>query len=303
MHNITQYDLQKILDISIPQHIQSKIEQDPLQYNDLTKKEYDQYLIRVINTLTGDMVQSGTHRLQQWENGWRENLEEFINTKNIELLIPKYHGKHKYVRWQQKIIDPITPNFDYKIHTYIIDSVIDYYAKNRENIYEFGCGPAYHLLRLSSYYKNKNFYGLDWTSTSQKIIHYINEICNLSITGHRFDFYNPDYNFKIIENSLVYTIAALEQVGCNFIQFIQYLIDNKPKICIHLEPISEVLDNSNLIDMLSIKYFEKRKYLSGLLSYLQNLEKNGQIEIIDVRRTYTGSYFIEGHSLIVWRPV
>lgn len=286
----------------IPPEVSSKIQKDPLLYDDLSSEEYEQYLIKVVDTLTGDITQSGGHRLQQWENGWKENLEAFISTKNINLLIPKYHGKHRYVRWQQKIINPITVNFDYKIHIHIIDSIIDYYSKDIDNIYEFGCGPGYHLARLSSYYKTKNFYGLDWTTTSQEIIQQINKIYNTSITSHRFNFYNPDTNFKIADNSLVYTIAALEQVGSDFKDFIQYLIDNKPKICIHLEPISEMLDGSNLIDLLSIKYFEKRKYLSGFLTYLKELEKKQEIEIIDARRTYAGSFFIEGHSLVVWRP-
>jgi hypothetical protein len=67
--------------------------------------------------------------------------------------------------------------------------------------------------------------------------------------------------------------------------------------------MSETLNKDSLVDLLSIKYFEKRNYLSGFLEYLSALEKQKRIEIIDIRRTYAGSYFIEGHSLVVWRPL
>ena len=65
--------------------------------------------------------------------------------------------------------------------------------------------------------------------------------------------------------------------------------------------MSELLDDNNLIDSLSVKYFDKRKYLNGFLSHLNNLEKEGKIEIIKQQRIFSGSYFIEGHSLVVWK--
>ena len=82
---------------------------------------------------------------------------------------------------------------------------------------------------------------------------------------------------------------------------VDFLLIKKPELCIHLEPIDELLDNDKLMDSLSIKYFRKRNYLSKFLPYLESLEKDGKIEIIKKQRTYSGSYFIEGHSLIVWR--
>jgi len=39
------------------------------------------------------------------------------------------------------------------------------------------------------------------------------------------------------------------------------------------------------------------------LPHLEKLEKDGKIKIIKKQRIYSGSYFIEGHSLIVWKPL
>ncbi len=83
----------------------------------------------------------------------------------------------------------------------------------------------------------------------------------------------------------------------------KYIIDKKHSLCVHMEPISEVFDENNLLDYLNIKYFEKRNYLKGFLTKLKSLEKEGKAKIIEERRLNYGSEFIEGHTLIIWKPV
>lgn len=299
--SITYTEISDILGgIKIPEYVIKRMEKFPLIYQELSGEKYEKYLIHVLSVLFNPIVKSGKHRLPEWENGWNENYEEFIRSKDIDLLIPKYHGKNNYVRWNGQIVEPLSQKFDYNIHINFIDSVIQHYLDTNENIYEFGCGPGYHLLRLSENNPHLNLFGLDWATSSQKIIQIINEVMNKKIGSHRFDFFEPDETFEIKSNSLVYTVAALEQVGDNYKNFINYLIDKKPNICIHFEPISELLDENKLNDFLSIQYFKNRNYLNGFLDYLKSLEKENKIRIIDQRRIYSGSYFIEGHSLIVW---
>jgi hypothetical protein len=200
-----------------------------------------------------------------------------------------------------EIVRTVSPNFDYNIHINFVDSVIESNLNGIKNVYEFGCGPGYHLLRMSDNNPDLNYYGLDWTVSSQNIIDTINKTLDKNIQAYNFDFFTPDNNFKIEDNSLVYTVAALEQVGNKFKNFVDYLIEQSPDICIHFEPISELLDETKLLDYLSIKYFNNRNYLNGFLTYLEELELEGKIEILNKRRINSGSYFIEGHSLVVWR--
>ena len=53
----------------------------------------------------------------------------------------------------------------------------------------------------------------------------------------------PDYNYKIMPNSGVFTFGALEQLGGKFEKFFNYLIKNRPKIVIHTEPCIELYDH------------------------------------------------------------
>lgn len=78
-------------------------------------------------------------------------------------------------------------------------------------------------------------------------------------------------------------------------------MDKNPQICIHLEPITELLDSDNRLQDLSIKYINKRNYLRNFYTSLKKLHDDNKIEIIDAKRTTFGSFLLEGYSLVAWR--
>jgi hypothetical protein len=123
------------------------------------------------------------------------------------------------------------------------------------------------------------------------------------IHAHRFDYFNPDESFHLQPQSVVFTVASLEQVGSRWDKLIEYLLSNSPKLCIHIEPISELLDPNKLNDYLSIEYFKKRNYLDGFLNGLRKLEIDGKVKIHRAQRTHIGSLFIEGYSVVIWEPI
>ena len=259
-------------------------------YEELTAKERDMYILEVVKLLlSDDLVAAGEHRLPEWEAGWTKALKDMQ-------LIPLYHGKHKLLHWKQRIVRPLVPDLDYYIHCQIVDWAIRKYLSHKDAIFDFGCGTADHL-RRARLYTNARLVGLDWAKASQDIISEIG-----GIEGRNFDLYEPDYSLDFPPNSGVLTVAALEQVGERFEPFLQFLLEKRPAICVHIEPIDELMDQDNLIDMLSVWYCHKRNYLRGFLTRLRQLRDEGKVDIHLERRTYTGSYFIEGHSLVVWSP-
>ena len=82
---------------------------------------------------------------------------------------------------------------------------------------------------------------------------------------------------------------------------LQYLLKNKPKLVVHLEPTIELYDENNLIDYLAIIFHRKRGYTQGYLTLLQELELKGVLEIIKVKRLEFGSTFMEGFTYIIWK--
>lgn len=261
-----------------------------MKYRPLSKKEHDETTIDIIETLLKPIVYSGSHRQSDWENGWNENLKSGDYR-------PKYFGKYKVNRINGKFVIGIGKHFEEKMLYSLVDELAYRYLTDKKDVYEFGCGTGHHLKRLQKILPNANLHGFDWAASSNTLVR------RLGFDAKQFNFFEPNYSIGLAEDSAVYTVAALEQVGTRFEQFLKYLIRNKPSIVINIEPIPELLDPTNLLDYLSIKYMEKRKYLTGYLDTLRILEKQGKIKILEARRSGIGSKFIDGYSVVVWKPL
>lgn len=302
---INSKDIAGLFNDKLSDYVKKKIVSYNLVYYPLKKIEQEKVYIKIINTLIDPfLVYSGPHRLKQWEKGWGQNLDELNDKKTLQAILPHYFGKYTIQRLKQNFIRGISPDYEKNMLYVILDYVFDKYLREVKNIYEFGCGTGYILLKAREVNPSANLFGLDWAKSSQKIIKQMSD-SNLvkNIKGYNFNFFKPKKNIKILKNSAIYTVASLEQIGLNYKPFVSFLLKNKPEICINIEPIAELLDENKLIDNLAIKYFRKRNYLEGYLDYLRKLEKEGKIKIIEAKRTYIGSMFVEGHSIIVWKPL
>ena len=145
---------------------------------------------------------------------------------------------------------------------------------------------------------------MEWAKSGVEIINNVaNNLNDDNLFGVHFNNFIPDYNIKLQPDSSVYTFASLEQLGSNTDDLINYWIANKASIVVNIEPMSEPLDDNELLQYLSIKYFEKRGYLKDYIKKLKKLEKDGKVVIHDITRTGIGSLFIEGYSIISWSPV
>jgi hypothetical protein len=100
----------------------------------------------------------------------------------------------------------------------------------------------------------------------------------------------------------VVTIGTIEQLAGDFEPFLQFLLRRSPALCIHVEPTVELYDEDNLVDYLAVKFHRKRGYTEGFLPRLQQLEDQGRIEIVKVKRLFFGSLLMEGYNLLIWRP-
>lgn len=299
--HITQQDFAAIFQESLSTFVKEKIKKFNFLARKVSAQDRDKILLKIIRTiLDPKLIKAGKHRQAQWEKGWSENLEAYVK-HGEEPLIPRYFGKYGVVRWKQQFLNPVSLNFEYNMLAVIQYWLFDKYLRLSNYIYEFGSGTGHNLLRVREVNPSAEIWGLDWARSSQEIIQKIRlEKADPNLNALNFDFFNPDTNFELNKKSAIFTVAALEQIGDNFQPFIDYLLKNKPEICIHIEPIAELLDENNLLDYLSIQYFKKRNYLNGYLSKLQQLEKKGKIKIHKAQRSFIGSLHIEGYSIMVW---
>jgi len=277
------------------------VETARMEYEELTSHEADIVHKEILKTLSSPLKVSGEDRAEDWESGWSQNLDSEITS--IKDLIPKYMGKFPYVRWGGRFVKSLSKDFEYDMLQAIQLCLFEKWMKSAENIYEFGCGTGHNLARVRKVNKSANLTGLDWATSSQRILFEVNKKGILKCNGKRFNFFSPDRSFQLVEKSKVYTFAALEQVGSRHQDFVRYLIDSKVDVCLSIEPITELLNKNLKIDSFSEEYCKKRGYLEGYLTFLRDLETKGEIKILEAKRNYIGSMYLEGYMQVAWQPV
>ena len=226
------------------ENLLSMINDIDFNYKELSKEERDNIILEILKKIDEDSqkIASGG-RQETWEKGWYENYNNFVNNNyDLNSLIPKFIRPDQLIRLNRRFINPSNKYFEYDFFRVFRYWLFKKYFSEFDNIYEFGCGTGMNLVELSNIYPNKNLYGSDFVSSSVKLVNKISEVYELNLKGFQFDMINPNYDFKIDSNSIVYTFGALEQLGSQTENMLEYLLKNKPKLIIHLEPTVELYD-------------------------------------------------------------
>jgi hypothetical protein len=279
-----------------------EINKKNLLYKELTSKKKKK-LLNVIKYIVKkkNFFRSGYKYKKKWETGWSENLINYKKKFSEDSLIPGYSDKFNYARIDNRIVMCCSKNFDHKLLHLILFFCYEKFLKKYDNIVDFGCGTGHAILYLNKFNSKKKFFGLDWSKSSQEILKEVNNK-HPNIFGANFDFFKPYFSMNLKKNKwAAYTTASMEQIGSKFQKFYIYLKKKKPGIIVNIEPIPEILDKKNILENLSIQYMYKRNYLNGYLKFLKYKEKKNEIKIIFVRKSYFGSFLINGYSIIVWK--
>lgn len=61
-------------------------------------------------------------------------------------------------------------------------------------------------------------------------------------------------SYEVPQNSAVFTIGAMEQLGREFEPFLQFLLQKRPAVCINVETLYELYDQDDLFDYVAAAY-------------------------------------------------
>ena len=288
----------------IPVECRELIGESDFSYRILDGEERDNTLLEVLKRIKSDrQVIGAPERKNVWQDGWENNLRDFIASGyNLDTLIPRYVRKDQPIRFNRRYVIPANPLFEWDFLRVLRVWIFIKYLKNCKSFYEFGCGTGHNLVELSRLYPDMKLYGFDFVPAACKLVDTIGEVHGLKMIGRQFDMTSPDNDIYFDANSAVFTFGAIEQLAGNFEPFLQFLLHRKPSLCINIEPTIELFDETNLVDYLAIEFQRKRGYSEKYLPRLKELESQGKIEIVKVKRTFLGNLMMEGYSLMVWRP-
>lgn len=282
------------------------IETFHLQYRTLPAHERDNKVLDILKIIeSSELTRAGNESKARWQKDWDDRLKEFVDSRyDLSALVPPFLRRDRPIRFQGEYIQSTDPHFELKMYTIFRRWLFRKYFQDAAitTIYEFGCGTGFNLAELASLYPEKELHGLDWVSGPCEIMQHLHRQHGYNIIGHVFNMLEPDRTLHLKPGSAILAIGALEQVGTHFEPFLQYILDQKPSLFVHVDSILEWYDENFLLDYLAAKFCRKRRYLEGFWPRLEQLEKEGKIEILRKWKTPFGSLFLDSSSVIVWRP-
>lgn len=200
--------------------------------------------------------------------------------------------EHCWAGLEHDIPDYFLDDLEYAKFVVLRDDLLAKYLAGVTELSEFGCGVGHNLLPARA--SGVKVRGFDWSSAAVKR-------CKArGIEAEVFDMFAPSADVTL--HGAVLTIHALEQLGANWRAFLEFLLVRKPQLCIHIEPIEELYDETDLHDFLCLAYHRKRGYLSGFLMGLRELEKWGGVQIIEVGKSAFGNGHHDAYSTVIWKP-
>ncbi len=216
-------------------------------------------------------------------------------------LRPRYFRETPFLRYRHGLIVSDNKHLEHDLFTLVRRLIFTRYLADCPAIREYGCGSCGNLLLLGEMFPHKDFHALDWARASVEIAGLIAHHTGLSLAGESFDMRQPPPAEPLEEGTAILTVHDLDQLGRDFQPLINHFLASRPRRVVHLEPILEFYEPTNLYDHLAVEYSKRRGYLDGYLTTLRQLETEGRLEIIKAVRPAIGGVIHEA-SIIVWEP-
>ncbi len=277
-----------------------------LKFRYVSANEEKKIIAGIEDRISGDKLRVvGKNDNSIWENGWGEILKRIQKADfDPEILRPQYFDHHQILRYNGRYIDTGGVSFVYAYDKLLRHIIFSLYLKDAERIVEIGCGTGTSQLLLASIYPKAELVACDWAESSQQIIEHISRYLKRPIKPARFNMLTLEGEEKVVidRNTTLLTVHALEQLGNNTKAMLDWIMKNKPKLCVHLEPIVELYGETPFDDIAK-RYHMKRNYLQGWLSEIRKYEEHKKSRVHIVNRLNFGDRYHEAYSIIVWEPL
>ncbi len=224
-----------------------------------------------------------------------QTLESFLIGSSKRILLAKIEGKAVKVACDDY--------YRYRLNQ--LHHIMSTHAGDTNEIIELGCGFG---LNIFSLYLLKHWGHLHGFDISSNGILAAREIASHYKVGEHVDFDQIDLlesshpNFKSIEDKVVFTFHCIEQIPHGVEKVVENILRHRPKRVIHIEPTTEILSFSRLLDWCNYAYILSVDYQRRLHSVLAKMEKDGAIQIIAKQRLNFAPTIHNEHFMIVWEP-
>jgi hypothetical protein len=174
---------------------------------------------------------------------------------------------------------------------------------------ELGCGIGINVLSVYHHSAPEALRGGDICSNAVELGNRMARQYSIPATFNIFD-YRSDESLRLLtsgmENYVLITVHSIEQVQVAENQVLERIcrLPHPPKAVIHFEPVvwPSTGTDGNMMDKLCRRYAELNKYNMDLYTTLERLERDGVVEMTDVRKRVWGISPLNPTNIIAWKP-
>ncbi len=266
----------------------------PIEYNELNFEEYQEYMtlvLQILNKLSFDI---------DFDRNWIVILQNIVDNQKNDVtnsLKPIWFRDDKFYVIDKKFCTTNTEVLDWKYQLAIRNILFSKYLFDIDNVYDFGSGSGINIYLINQLFEKIKLHASDSSKVSVEILEELNTYLGIDVKYDMIDM-KKEINIDVEPNSAIITTSSLEQVGGDIDNFIDFVLQKKPKRVINIEPILEFAENNEFDNLMKL-YCEKRNYLKYYYSKLLQLERENKIKILFKKRTRVAGLFIE-NSVIVW---
>ena len=247
----------------------------PIEYNELNFKEYQEYMtlvLQILNKLSFDI---------DFDRNWIVILQNIVDNQKNDVtnsLKPIWFRDDKFYVIDKKFCTTNTEVLDWKYQLAIRNILFSKYLFDIDNVYDFGSGSGINIYLINQLFEKIKLHASDSSKVSVEILEELNTYLGIDVKYDMIDM-KKEINIDVEPNSAIITTSSLEQVGGDIDNFIDFVLQKKPKRVINIEPILEFAENNEFDNLMKL-YCEKRNYLKYYYSKLLHLERENKIKIL-----------------------
>ena len=279
-----------------------EINKHNFSYKQVAGEALEKLMLQILKKIELDnQVISEKKRAEVWENGWNESLNQYLEGEfDNDIVRPMFIRKDLPLRWNQSYIIAEDPWFEMNFVEVMKTHIFQHYFSNVDTIFEFGSGTGHNLVTADNVLNNVELIGSDFAPSAVDLINKIGKKRGGRLRAELFDMMHPNKNLVIGKSSGIFISGALEQLAGEIDPMFQYLMEQDFKICVLVEPTTELYNDNILSDYLAKIFQSQRGYTSNLLKKLNLLAETKKIKLKKIQRLKFGSMMMEGYNLFVW---
>lgn len=188
----------------------------------------------------------------------------------------------------------------------MVGTILKNYMNDDSALVELGAGYGRTLLSLKTkdIVKNNPCYGYEYTGSGAELLKFLVKTNNFDVHCGLCDFTSADIvDSPFPSDSVVFTYYAASCIPLLTEEFFRKLCSFAPSKVVHFEPCYEHCDDKTLRGLMNKKYIEVNDMNKNLLTQLKNLQKKGELRIIEEQREVFSRNPLLSCSIIVWEPI